>query len=260
MAVIDLQAFREHEAQGLITGRIHPTHDLIIWNYTPDCQYSCMWNNVTMQARGLITKPDGTIVARPLKKFFGWDEYKRYQEAFASQAPSWCQEVPYSKSFTVTSKEDGYLGILYQVDGKPYISTRGSFTSEMAIRANKILEKYKTYSFDPQYTYLFEIIYPQGRIVVSYDDMEDLILLAVVETESGNEIDIHEREWPFPVVQSFDGISDCQEPPAKARGLPLTLPKKRRDDRPLDWATHSRKHCPHEHESRGTSLECCKKH
>jgi hypothetical protein len=39
MATIDLTAFREHEAQGLVICRPHLTHDLLIWNYTTRCQF-----------------------------------------------------------------------------------------------------------------------------------------------------------------------------------------------------------------------------
>jgi RNA ligase len=194
MAVIDVSAFREIEAQKLITGRPHPIYDLIIWNYTPKCQYDNAWNEVTLQARGLVTKPDGTIVARPLRKFFSMEQYK--------------YEIP-DEPFTVGEKVDGYLGVLFQVDGVPHITTRGSFTSEMAQRGEVILhKKYADFAFNPAYTYLFEIIYPEGRLVVNYGDTEDLILLAVIETESGGEIDIHSQSWPFPVAKRYDGLTD----------------------------------------------------
>ena len=63
-------------------------------------------------------------------------------------------------------------------------------------------------SFDPEYTYLFEIIFPEGRIVVDYGDREDLILIAIVHTETGQEIDITTSSWPFPRVKQYDGITD----------------------------------------------------
>ena len=70
MASIDISAFREHEARGLLTCRAHPSGTLLIWNYTQLCQYEQAWDDVTIQARGLITTPDGMIVARPLQKVF----------------------------------------------------------------------------------------------------------------------------------------------------------------------------------------------
>jgi RNA ligase len=205
MAKIDVVAFREQEERGFVTCRSHPMHDLLIWNYTPKTQYEHNWNDVTMQARGLITNLDGTVVARSFAKFFNLEEY---------------QEAIPLEPFKITEKMDGSLGILYFIDNKPYIATRGSFTSEQAAKANDILyTKYGgiTGLFKPSYTYLFEIIYPGNRIVVNYGGTEDLVLLAVIETETGEEYDIHNPDFVklcrgiFPIVRHYDGIKDINE-------------------------------------------------
>lgn len=202
---IDLEAFREREAQGLITCRSHPHFDLLIWNYTPKCQWERAWDEVTMQARGLITKPDGTIIALPFKKFFNIDEH--------------IGEIPL-EPFKVTEKMDGSLAISYVVDGEVYLATRGSFTSEQAIRATQILHSHYSgfTSFmvhKAYYTYLFEVIYPANRVVVDYGDMEDLVLLAIINRTTGQEYNIHDaifaNLWPFPVVRWYDGIKDIAE-------------------------------------------------
>jgi T4 RnlA family RNA ligase len=201
MAKIDRTVFWKYEREGYITCRLHPHVDLAIWNYTAKAQYERMWNEVTMQARGLITTTDGTIIARPFPKFFNYEEV---------------QETIPVESFKVTEKMDGSLGILYFINGKPSIATRGSFASEQAERANQILhERYSTFDFKPYYTYLFEIIFKSNRIVVDYGDMEDIVLLAVIHTETGTEMDIHHPAWigafPFPVVKHYDGIADFTE-------------------------------------------------
>lgn len=197
MATINIQEFREREEQGLITGRPHPTHDLIIWNYTPKCQFERAWDDVTMQSRGLITRSDGTVVARAFSKFFNLEEHTG--------------PIP-AEPFKVTEKMDGSLGILYFIDGKPHIATRGSFTSEQAERANIILERYHDLPILTHYTYLFEIIFSENRIVVDYGETEDLILLAAIHTETGKEIDIHDPSyasmWTCPIVKHYDGITD----------------------------------------------------
>lgn len=208
MAKINIDQFREHEEQGLITCRKHPSGNLLIWNYTPKCQYDQIWNEVTMQARGLITTPDGTIKARGFLKFFNLEEYQ-------GTIP-----VTHLRPFKVTEKMDGSLGIMYFIDNKPYIATRGSFVSEQAIKANEILyHKYGgiTGLFKPHYTYLFEILYPQNRIVVDYGNTEDLVLLAIIDTETGEEQDIHDPNFLqlckglFPIVKLYDGIKDINE-------------------------------------------------
>jgi len=202
MAVIDIEAFREREAQKLITCRPHPTHDLLIWNYTPQCQFARAWDEVTMQARGLITRSDGTIVAKPFKKFMNYEEHQ--------------EPIPL-EPFKVTEKMDGSLGILYFADGMPSIATRGSFTSSQAERATQILyQKYPDFIPSlqqwPYYTLLFEIIFKENRIVVDYGQMEDLVLLTIIHTETGEEYDIHHpiwrKMWPFPLVKHYDGITD----------------------------------------------------
>ncbi len=183
--------------QGYLTVRLHPTADLLLWNYTPKTQFERYWTPETMMCRGLITRSDGTIVAKPFCKFFNWEEY---------EGP-----LPL-EAFTVTEKMDGSLGIVYFLEGTPYIATRGSFTSEQARRGTAILHrKYAHFPFQPQYTYLFEIIYPGNRIVVDYGDMEDVILLAVIETATGRELDISPTEYPFPVVKRYDGIKDLAQ-------------------------------------------------
>lgn len=208
MSKIDIALFREHEEQGLIACRSHPTHDLLIWNYTQHCQFEKAWNDVTMQARGLITGLDGTIVARPFRKFHNLEEYQ-------GTIP-----VTHLRPFTITEKMDGSLGILYFIDNEPQIATRGSFTSEQALRGTKILyDKYGRFipylKQWPYYTFLFEIIYPSNRIVVDYGDMEDLVLLTVIHTETGDEHSIHDpvwvKMWPFPLVKLYDGIKDINE-------------------------------------------------
>lgn len=141
---INIDLFREHEKQGLIACRQHPTHDLLIWNYTQHCQFEKAWNEVTMQARGLITKPDGTVVALPMKKFFNIEEHQG--------------AIPLEQ-FEVHEKYDGSLGIVFFYGDIWHIATRGSFESEQAREGKKILDTLNTSVLNKEYTYLFEIIY-----------------------------------------------------------------------------------------------------
>lgn len=128
---------------GYIVVRKHPTAELYIYNYTAKTQYERVWNETTMTCRGLIADADGYIVSRPFQKFFNWDELERLPD----------------EPFEVYEKLDGSLGILYWLDDKPYIATRGSFDSEQAIEANKMLAEIDPSVFDRNCTYLFEIIY-----------------------------------------------------------------------------------------------------
>lgn len=181
--------------QGYLSVQKHPKADLFIYNYTAKAQYERVWNEVTLQCRGLITDKEGRVVARPFKKFFNLGE----------QADQLIPQEP----FEVYEKMDGSLGILYWLEGEPFIATRGSFAGDQALKATAILrKKFRTFlgDWDITKTYLFEIIYPENRIVVDYGATEDLILLAVIDTQSGLEAPL--VDVGFPVVKRYDGIND----------------------------------------------------
>lgn len=50
----------------------------------------------------------------------------------------------------------------------------------------------------------------KNRIVVDYGDMEELILLGMIHTESGEEMDIYKECFGYgiPLVKKYDGIKD----------------------------------------------------
>lgn len=176
----------------------HPSEELYIYNYTAKTQYEWLWNEWTIQCRGLIMDAKRNIVARPLKKFFNLEEL---QNVTLPNLP-----------FEVYEKVDGSMGVLYWWNNEPAIATRGSFASEQALKATEML--HTTYKntiplLDKTKTYIFEIIYPQNRIVVNYGNKEVLILLAVLETETGKDFPL--VEIGFPIVQSYDGITDFKK-------------------------------------------------
>jgi RNA ligase len=177
--------------KGYIKKEIHPTEQLYIYNYTPRAQYERVWNEVTLQCRGLVTDASGIILARPFKKFFNHFEL---DTSLLSTAP-----------VTVTEKLDGSLGILYPSSSGYAIATRGSFTSDQAQHATDLWRtKYSSFfTPEPSYTYLFEIIYPGNRIVVDYGEVDDLFLLGAVHTQTGGDIPLSKlsRNWPGPVAQ-----------------------------------------------------------
>lgn len=166
--------------EDLVTEREHPTEPYLIYNYTPKCQFSKAWDEVTMQCRGLIVHKDTReIIARPFPKFFNYEEYV---------ANGW--PIPEGKPH-IFDKRDGSLGILYfGVTGQMYIATRGSFTSDQAIWATDWLRSRADHLFDRKYTYLFEIIYPENRIVLDYGDYRGIDLLAIINTETGEELPV----------------------------------------------------------------------
>ncbi len=181
----------------LISIQKHPEANLFIYNYSPKVQYEKLWDEITMMARGLILDTEMNIVARPFGKFFNLEEHTE-------------SEIP-NLPFDVYEKMDGSLGILYWLNDKPFIATRGSFNSEQSQHANEILYSKYPHTFDnidKSSTYLFEIIYPQNRIVVDYGLIDDLVLLTIINNETGEE---RIEDIGFPIVKKFDGINDLKE-------------------------------------------------
>ena len=215
-----IEILEKYHKDGLLHKQTHPTLDLTIWNYSPKVQYERLWDDITIQCRGLVTNSKGNIVARPFKKFFNYEEHKP-------------EDIP-NENYVVYEKMDGSLGILFYYEeelsderryniwfnnnyetgmerffdpnnlpdydnpcyeptpktkGEWILATRGSFTSSQAIKGKEILDnKYDVSSLRKGRTYLFEIIYPENRIVVDYGNEEKLVLLGVIDTESGEEL------------------------------------------------------------------------
>ncbi|MDZ7935283.1 MAG: T4 RnlA family RNA ligase [Emticicia sp.] len=195
---MNIQDLKQLIADDYINVQKHPTADLYIYNYSPKAQYDRLWNEWTLACRGLIMNGLGEIVARPFQKFFNLEEVQNL-------------ELP-NEPFEVYEKMDGSLGILYWNEEKPFIATRGSFTSEQAMVATELLHtKYADLikHLDTTKTYLFEIIYPENRIVIDYGDERKLVLLAIIDTKSGNDCAL--ENIGFEIVKRYDGLNDLQQ-------------------------------------------------
>lgn len=170
-----IDTLRQYEEDGKISSQKHPFLPLIIWNYTKHTTYNSLWDEITILCRSLVTDLEGNIVARSFPKFWNLDENKH---------------TP-SDNYNIYQKYDGSLGLLFYYNAEWILASRGSFSSEQAIKGKEILDKnYSKYldSLDKSYAYSFEIIYPENQVVLSYN-FEDLILLAAINPE-GKELDI----------------------------------------------------------------------
>lgn len=171
--LLDISFLQEMIAGGYVRKQFHPDEPLAILNYSEKAAFEAAWNDVTRACRGLIYNTETIdIIARPFPKFFNDSQLD----------PSWIT-ARLDESVTVTDKMDGSLGILYRMPstGGLAIATRGSFTSHQAEHATRVLhERYADFDPGPGLTHLFEIIYPQNRIVLNYYGMDDLVLLGGV--------------------------------------------------------------------------------
>jgi len=160
---------------GLVRVVNHPALPLRLYNYTEHCQFDKKWDDITLQCRGLVVDAEDNIVARPFKKFFNYEEH---QGTLPDETPE------------IIEKVDGSLGIMFWYADAWHLATRGSFTSDQAVHgAYTLSNKYGLAIADwpRNFTHLFEIIYPENRIVVNYGTTDDLVYLGSVETDSGLE-------------------------------------------------------------------------
>ena len=215
----DLNILNYYIEKGLVIKQVHPTLPLSIYNYSRTCQYGGLWDDITLNCRGLVLDNEGNVIAKPFPKFFNYEEHT-------------AEEIP-NELFDVYEKMDGSLGICFYYEreltyseryklwfngnyetgmeyceeivpnfddpyyhktpttkGDWHIATRGSFVSEQAVKGKELLEKYNFQKLHTDYTYLFEIIYKENRIVCDYD-FEDVVLLGVINTKTGIEVNIH---------------------------------------------------------------------
>lgn len=183
---------------GFIACKRHLSEPLRLYDYTPRAQYERCWTAETLACRGLIVADDDTVVARPFAKFFNADEHEQ------TIGP-----LPWHEPFEVFDKLDGSLGILYTepVSGRVAVSTRGSFTSDQAVRATALLRsRYPSVTLPADQTWLAEIIYPDNRIVVDYRGLDDLVFLAALDHSTGSDLPVPAK-WPGPRVSRHPGFS-----------------------------------------------------
>lgn len=203
LALPDYSAFQQAAKDGLIRESGHPDLPLVSYKYLPEIPYLHQWNEVTLNARGIIFNSEtGELVSRPFSKFFNYGE----------------QDVPtelLTGPIIVTEKLDGSLGISYETpDGELCIASSNSFRSPQAQHATSIYkEKYEgQWSRDPNLTYMWEVIYPDNRIVVDYGDEDDIYLIGAVDKHTGKSIDVSQVEdWKWKRAQSYSDISSLDQ-------------------------------------------------
>jgi RNA ligase len=183
----------------LISRRPHPGLPLFIYNYTPSAQAisPSLWPDALSDCRGLILDENGNIVGRPFRKFWNYEQV--------------LSDIP-NEPFTVWEKVDGSLGIVCSYNGNTVVATRGSFESDQAKWASaKLLSDYGNFSPQGGLTYLFEIVYPENRIVVDYKGQQDLFLLAVLDKSGKDDDSAFNLDATFKKAKRYDGITDFSE-------------------------------------------------
>jgi RNA ligase len=168
----------ERVEKGLIYRQVN-NKGLELFKYSLNCHYDKMWDEYTLMARGLILDPKNKkIVALGISKFFNLGENS--------------YSIPNS-SFNITQKYDGSCIIAFWNDNQWNTATLGSFDSEQSQWAKKwLLANVNTELMNKDATYIFEAIYKENRIVISYN-FEGLVLITAFNLETG-------FEWEYPAI------------------------------------------------------------
>lgn len=185
---------------------------LHLFCYAEKTTYERAWNPITISARGIILDPEaGKIVALPFPKFFNLGEHG-------------VENIP-DGPFTTYEKLDGSLIIIYHHDGKWKTATKGSLNSTQAQWAAKWLETQDLSVLETDFTYLAEAIYPENKIVVSYD-YDGLVLLGAYNRVTGEEVSFNHitaisiwKGWKAAKTYAYNSISHLIE---LAKTLPVS--------------------------------------
>lgn len=194
---VDWNVLQTYIDNSLIIANKHPEYDIWILNYSPKVQSKSFWDEYTLACRGLVIDNEGTILARPFRKFKNLEEHD----------PS---EIDMSQKYEVFEKMDGSLIILFYYEPRMewIIASRGSFISEQVVEAGKMFDRTVWDKLNVNFTYLFEVIYPENRIVVDYGNMRKLVLLTKINTASGEECPYeyitNKYSKYFTIVKKFD--------------------------------------------------------
>jgi RNA ligase len=199
--LFDVAKLDSYIRYGYISARRHPHLPLTIYNYTAKTQWEHFWDEVTKHCRGLIVDWRGEIVGNCLVKFFNYNE------------PD-AQEIDTSGPVQVTDKLDGsYLAVCIY-DGQIVTATRGSFESDQALVADQIIAATPEYQAALQLlcadsTAIFEVIFPENRIVLDYGSLRDIVLIGTIanfELANGKQLwtPAAKLNWPGQVVKTFN--------------------------------------------------------
>ena len=184
-----------------------------LFDYNSYGIFDAGWTETALLARGLVVNHKlGKVVAYSFPKFFNWGESTN--------------DVP-EEEFVVTEKLDGSMGIAFwePESGSWQVNTRGSFESDQSKWATKWLNERpdtanELFRGD---TYLFEIIYPENKIVIPYA-YSGLSLIGAY-TENGkeyhhNQLECLSENTDLRVAKAskFNSIEEMLE---LAKGLPV---------------------------------------
>lgn len=172
-------------------------------------------NPIVRECRGLVldSTNDYKLVARSFQRFFNWMEFYDEQRTF-----NW-------EGCHAQHKEDGSLITVYNHNGAWYVNTRNSFgesnISSWDISWNTLvrtlLPKNFETTFNPKYSYVFELCTKFNKVVRLYQESK-LYLLSMFDLEFNRELSLSEVDLNAtqlgldrPNVVFFEAIDEVEE-------------------------------------------------
>jgi RNA ligase len=179
---LDEEKLSQYVDQGLVDMKFHKEFPLAIFTYSRKTVRENIWDDITEKCRGLIVNLEtGDIIARAFEKFFNYGT--------ADRPETQQQNLPTTRPM-ILQKLDGSLGIRYTYNGQDFIASKGSFHSEHAKWMTSYYHKVSPNATWPEgYTPVFEMICESVQHHVVHYGREALYLLALVNTETGEEAD-----------------------------------------------------------------------
>lgn len=176
------------------TAMRHWKEKYVLLKYTKSVTYEDSWNEWYTHVRGcVIDLEQMDIASATLPKFFNIDEKSH---------TSYTQVMNMMKNghTIIYDKQDGSC-VSVSYGNELLITTPGSFESQQVDWSHHYLtKKHSGFLQDLQvkhqnYTFIFEYVSPQNRIVVQYDK-QDMILLHMIDKQTGDIL-------PYETVVSF---------------------------------------------------------
>lgn len=123
----------------------HHKYPLVGFCYTPKCQFNKAWNNINMQARGLVfdltDKYNPIRITNPMPKIFNLEELYNSTDNPIKEFVEKEEYIIKSNSFRIYSKLDGSLILTYLYNDKLHFMTKGSFENQQTRLAQSLWEK-----------------------------------------------------------------------------------------------------------------------
>ncbi len=191
---VSAAVLQDYINSGLINAHHHKQFPLVLFSYSRKCQYENLWPEPVRKCRGLIVREDtDEIIARPFEKFFNL-ETENLEKCLVDMSGTGVVEESKLRNIArepdmIYEKMDGFMCTLYEWEGKSYIASKGSFDSPHSKWATAVYTaKLPIIAWPHGFTPVFEGLTKNLRIVVDYGDREELVLIGLINIETGEEI------------------------------------------------------------------------